>query len=569
MAKTPTPSKTTEELAVEALGLDSLNDPANAIANTAAALPNALGILEVVEVAKWAGFFADSKAEIFKSVGMPPSMQPFSRLTTMPDESFNGILQWPGPLPSTLHKIASEHIAPQMIIGLRVADVLRYAQLSAHFWRPGWRIELRMAGVHPTDTHKKKFREAESFIYNSNIELTDARERDAQRLTGFAKFLAAITRNTLMYDGIAIWTDMARDRRIKAYAAVDAAVIRLINPEVGYAGDKSIFAVGVNEAMQVNQKWTRDELVWSIRNPRLDPNVFGYGYSEIEVAARLIEAFSNAMELNMDAFNKNAIPPGILKLKGTFTQKQLDFINRLWSNIRKGASKNWVFPVMKVPNDGDVDVLDLSRLKGNEVYYKEFMNMLMGAFCAAYKFPTHRLGYKASGQHKDEEQDNIPGWIDEQDVGLMALLSHIETVINEYLLWPNWPELKFCFTGKSPKEDAREYESRSLAMTFDERRALADLPSLHEYVENQDFEDIEDEELEQLKFISRILGLAPVDPGMAGVYQAIVSAMIKTGDVDGQDGGAANARFPAQKDPAKSAKHSHIPGVRRRSKKEK
>lgn len=545
-----------------------LNDLENMIKSENAALPvfKEVEPLEQISAEQWTRFFITEKSEVFKSIGVPPSMQPFSRLTTMPDESFNGILQWPGPLPSVLNKIASEHVAAQMIIGLRVSDVLQYSKLSHHFWKPGWHITSLIPNTNISKVDLKKIREAETFIYNCNNEITNARERDAKRIKNFPSFLAATTRAFLSYDTISTWTDTAKNGVIKAFAPLDPAIVRLINPEVGYKGDKGIIAVGINEAMQVNQTFRRDDIIWYVGNPRLDPNVFGYGYSRLEVAARLIESFSNIMELNMDSFNKNAIPAGILKLKGNFTQKQIDYLNRLWTNIKKGSSKNWVFPVMKVPSDGDVEVLDLQEMKGKEAYYKEWMNMVMGALCAAFDFPVHRLGYKASGQEKDEEIKDLPSWIDEQDTGKGVLLGILETVVNEYILWPAYPDLQFVFTGKSPKEDAREYESRTVSMTIDERRALVDLPPLVDA--EMDTSELEEEEQKQIKLVAHVMGMCPVDPGLVGAFQSIVAALIKQGAVGDGQVETPGAMFTAQKDPARSAKHSHIPGVRRNSSKE-
>lgn len=562
MAKTPNPN---EEIA-KVLDLVDLNKAEDGELFKTAGMPRTdmIAVLDNGLIQKYADNFTP-KAELFKSVGIPPDMQPFTRLSTMPDQTMSGLLQWPGALPGTLKKIVHDHLAPQMIIFQRVADVLQYSKLSSHVWKPGWRVETKIAGKPPSNADMKTIREAETFLLNCNIEITNPRERDAHKLTSFSKFLASLVRNSLTYDGIAIWTDMAQNGKIKAFAALDASVIRLVNPEAGYKGDKRIFAVAINEALQVVKTFTRDELIWSVRNPRVDPDSNGYGLAECEVAGKIIQAYSNAFELNMDAFNKNSIPQAILKLKGAFNQKQLDFWNRIWTNIKKGAAKNWTLPVVRIPTDGDIDILDLTRMKGNEVYYKEFINMLMGAYCAVYRFPVHRFGYKTSGMQKDEEQEALPEWIDEQDLGKIELLNHIENLINEYFIWANWPHLQFTFTGKSPKEDSREFQNRSLSMTIDERRASSDLPPLHELIDQMDI-DAEEKEKDMLKSIARLIGLAPTDPGLSGVFQSIVSAMIKSGaDVGVETPGA---QFPGQTDPAKVKEHGHVGGLRRNSRAE-
>ncbi len=559
------PHSNKDDLA-QILGLEDLNQTADNEFFKSAALPRTelMTSLDLSAIQGFADTFAP-KAELFKSVGIPPDMQPFTRLSTMPDQTMNGLLQWPGALPGTLKKLVHDHLAPQMIIFQRVADVLQYSKLSSHVWKPGWRVETKIAGKPPSKPDLKNIREAETFLLNCNIEITDPRQRDAHKLTSFSKFLASLVRNSLTYDGIAIWTDMAQNGQIKAFAVLDASCIRLVNPEVGYQGDKNIFAVAINEALQVVKTFTRDELIWSVRNPRVDADANGYGLSECEIGGKLIQAYSNAFELNSEAFHKNAIPQAILKLKGAFNQKQIDFWNRIWTNIKKGAAKNWTLPVVRVPTDGDIEILDLTRMKGNEVYYKEFINMLMGAYCAVFRFPVHRFGYKTSGMQKDEEQEDLPQWIDEQDLGKIELLNHIETLINEYFIWANWPQLQFTFTGKSPKEDAREFQNRSLSMTIDERRASSDLPPIFEIVDTMEIKASKKEK-DTLKSIARLIGLAPTDPALAGVFQSVVAAMIKSGaDVGVETPGA---MFPSQKDPAKVESHGNPPGIRRDSRAE-
>ena len=118
----------------------------------------------------------DSYVQFFKSQGealmkgdgvnIPPSSQSFTSLAYMPDLSNSGLTSWIGIPPESLAKIASENISPQMIIGMRVADVLSYANLSRHAWKRGWRITHREADKNPTKDIKKDIVLAENFIMN-------------------------------------------------------------------------------------------------------------------------------------------------------------------------------------------------------------------------------------------------------------------------------------------------------------------------------------------------------------------------------------------------------------------
>ena len=505
----------------------------------------------------------DSYVQFFKSQGealmkgdginIPPSSQSFVTMSMMPDMSNSNIIQWVGVPPESLAKIASENIAPQMIIGMRIADILSYANLSNHPWKKGWRITHREADKNPTKEIRKDVILAENFILNCNTQLTGG-ERDARGYTSFRQFLAALTRDTLIMDGMAVWTDRGDDGKVQAFKTVYSGNIRLAMPG-GYMNDPSIFAVAVDQSGTIITTFTRDELVWYVRNPRSQPDVYGYGLSELQIGVRLIQGFQNAFDMNADTFQRNHVPNGMLLLKGVgWVQRQLDILTRVWNNMAAGISKRWQFPALVVPKDGDLSVLDLSDIRGKEAYYMDYMNLSIGAFCTVYRFPPHRLGYKASGKGPDSEMPNQTAMerIDEEDIGKEELLDHIELMINEYLLSSRFPHLRFEFTGKNQKQDAREYEERQLAMTMKERRANVGLSSLEDAAKESGDEAI--------IAVGKAMDMAPIDPGVAGIFQALISSQGLTGKGVGPEG-----RIDPKIDPAESELHGGISGVRRDS----
>jgi CRISPR/Cas system-associated protein endoribonuclease Cas2 len=645
--------------------------------------------------------------DIKKSITAPPSMMSYARISYMPEMHNAGVMQWPGIPPEALAKVVKENIAPQLIIGMRVDDVQRYSQLSNQAWKPGWKIVTRIHGQQLDKATMKDIREAERFVANCNIETRwdEARVRDGKGLTGIQRFLAMLVRDSLTYDGIAIWTNMDGQGKVNEFQALPAGRIRMTGPN-GYAKpgtppDKSIFAVAVDDTGSVMHTFNRDELVWYVRNARADADVMGYGYPEVELGMRLIQGFTNALDLNVDAFNclsedtevltndgwklfgdidisvdafatlniqtgelefqkatdrvwshydgdmyaldasgdsfmvtpnhrvllkdhnngaysfvhahklyedfdslgdetngcfsvpdsersavsihiekthysgmvgcvtvpnstlyvrrngkpiwtgnSNSVPNGMLLLTGNgWNQRQLDVVARIWTNLKSGNTKSWALPAMQVPRDGKIEILDLTNIKGKEVYYQDFMNMVIGAFCTIYRFPVTRLGYRISGGGTDTKPESgaSSGIIDENDPGLAPLLNHIEAVYNEYLIWSRWPHLQFSFTGKSPKEDAREYEGRSLAMTVDERRVQAGLPPLIDVVDKK------------YKDMAILLGMAPTDPALSGAFQSMAATLL------GQASNAENpgAQFGHKIDPALGEQHGHTSGVRR------
>ena len=503
--------------------------------------------------------FAKSLAsEIKKGTPLPPDMQSFATFSLMPEQHAGGVVQAPGIPFAALRKIARENTAPMAIINLRCADVKRYSMLSTHPWKPGWRIELKRALRTPTEKDKADIMAAEQFITNCSTEI-DPRKRDANQITNFTTFLNMLVHDSLIYDGMSIWTDMALDGKVKSFRCLSTFNIRLATRE-GYKNDPANFAVAVDEAGNIIDVFTRDQLIWYVRNPRPDADIAGYGRSEIEDGVRLIQGFSNAIDSAVDIFNRNAVPNGLLTAKGMWTQRQLDLLSRIWRNLKVGTTKSWALPVIPIPKEGELNVLDLTNLNGQDIRQQDFMNMMMGLFCALYKFPVSRLGYRTSGkgpENNPDPQTSSAGLVDENDPGLAPLLHDIECVINEYILRTRWPHLQFRFTGKNPREDAREYEMRANSMTWGERRAATDLESAEYLTKDAD-----------QKMLAKLMDMCPVDPSLAGIYQNIAAAFVKAkmeGAAPAKEEKSPEALFPSKRDPAQSLDHGHQAGVRRDS----
>lgn len=506
----------------------------------------------------------DYLAEAAKALGTaPPQAFSYSTMTFMPDPGNLGLMQWPGLNPESLRKVARENVAPTIIIQSRVADLARYSGLSTHPWKPGWRISLRDASETISARTRKEIRDAERFIWNCSRDqgYEDARERDARMIHPFEMFLRSFANDTHTFDGWAIWTDMDSSGRVNAFANLPAGMIRLAVPTRGYAGDRTLFAALVDETGTPVKPFTRNEMTWRIRNVRTDPAAMGYGWPEIEMAVRLIQGFQSAIDLNVDTFTKNSIPNGMLLLKGDyFNQDQIDALMREWTNMKRGLTKAWGLPVLSIPDGAEVELMQFMDLKGQEVRYKDHMNMMMGCCCLVYQFPVRRLGMFASGQHKDNQptQDAAVEIQGADDPGLPALLMFCENTINQYLLWPNWPDLQFEFLNKNPKEDARSYESRKLARTWKESRTEADLPPLASIFP------------QEMKQLAEIMEMTPEDPSKSSVFMNVASAFIEKmlgldEEGDGKEKAKPESMIRSKIDPAQSLAHGHASGVRRDS----
>lgn len=519
---------------------------------------------DITSVEQWATVFAPAVSEaggwgaVVKSLTEAPSAIRFANMTTMPGSYDRHLLQWPGLQPSVLRKLANEgNLIIHAVHQQRLLDIGRYSAPSSHIWKPGWRIEMREAGQQPGADELRDIQDATRFLTNGNIETKwDARARDAANLTNFRRFLQEFARDSLRFDLAAVWTDMDLKGRVKAFRTMPAGNIMLADAK-GYMDKKPVFAVGCDDANTVLEEFTRDRLAVFVRNPRTDPGVGGYGFPETEMALRVIQAFTNAFDMNADLFTKSAVPNGLLKLKGLWTPKQVDSMSRIWRNLKTGPTKTHALPAVNIPKDGDIELLDLSNIAEHDILYRDYINMMGGLYCAITGFNVRRLGYKLSGSGSDGAPKagmDDSDLVDDTDPALAPLLEGIEEFVTEYLIWPSWPHLRMRFYGKNPKEDARAYEARKNAMTLGEMRTMNDLPPLTDGAKKDD------------KELLQLMERCPNDPGLAGVFQALASA--KLGAAANDEGGD-GARMAPNKDPAKSEKHGATSGVRRDSAKEK
>ena len=164
----------------------------------------------------------------------PPNIFNYANISVVPEKSLSEIMPKPGLPFETIERWAQVNLAPIILINTRVDDVLRYSQYSDQSWKPGWRIVLENEALAPSDQEKEEIELAKRFIHHSNIYTTngDSITMYEKNLLYFPEFLARITRDSLTYDGISIWTQRNENNMIEAYAPFPTSMIRLVRDGV-------------------------------------------------------------------------------------------------------------------------------------------------------------------------------------------------------------------------------------------------------------------------------------------------------------------------------------------------
>ncbi len=531
---------------------------------------------------------------IAKAENVPQVQSGLSTLNLLPEPMQDNIAPYPDYGVDYLKSLASEHLAVKMIINVRTNDILSFSTPSQQPWKRGWKIIMRNAALQPTDEDLRDIQAAQMFLEMGGIEYgRDVFKRDLYGSYSFPNFLSGLIRDTYTYDAMSIFTFRDQQKRVRQFSLFPAEQIRLalltystvqdgkvIEHLGGYKNDPSRFAVALTETGQPGRSFTREELYYYRRNVRNQPRNPGYGYSEVAQALDLIQTVTHAVETNKNVFDRNSIPLSYLKMKGGWTNKQFAFVQRYFQNVVRNRQFAYSIPAFKIPKDGDIELGQVSN-EIRKAAYTELWNMTLAAFSVVCGIPHTRLGYSMSGEVR-QPKENPAHEEQNRDYGLIVLLSHIETVINEALIQQRWPRLMFAFTSKNPDEDARAYEARYNSMFYGERRAANDLQPyssavfdaltrFDESLQKLSPEVRNDPELMRLARASVILEVMPADPALAGVAQTILSQVMGGEAAPGGDQAEApvGARISNKKDPVRSREHGHQPGVRRDSRKEK
>jgi hypothetical protein len=357
------------------------------------------------------------------------------------------------------------------IVLTRVRQVSRFTQISED---GGLGFEIR----HAERKHEMTLPEEGSaallakFFANCGWEFNPRARRKLKR-DNFTKFMAKLTRDSLTMDAAPIETEMKRNANlgIDGIYALDGATIRLCT-EMGYDGDDSIIAVQVVQG-QIRTTYTADQIVYEVRNPRSDVNVGGYGMGETELLIRVVTGILNAMTYNINGFDKNAIPKGLLNISGDYSTEDLTAFKRQWNAMVKGINNAWSLPVL-VSKDGEGKAsFENFGVEFNEMYFAKWMTFLTSICCAIYGMSPEEINSESFSAQKSSlsGSDTSEKLADSKDKGLRPLMGYFESTLTDYVVSAFGEKYCFRWVGLDEKDQEQAWEGKKLILTVDELRA--------------------------------------------------------------------------------------------------
>lgn len=333
------------------------------------------------------------------------------------------------------------------VIQTRVSQVAAFSKPSHDRFSMGFRVRPReQEKKETTPAEKKWIEQAETFITRTGI-TDNPRGRD-----NFKTFLKKFSWDSLVYDQSCMEVVENRKGVPCEFYAVDGSTIRLADTASTYmneALDEEIRYVQIYDGVIINE-YTQNQMCFGTRNPRTDIKLYGYGVSELEMMIRAVTAFLWGWEYNQNAFSQGSVHKGLLNFKGAIPDRQLRQFRRHWYGLLSSVSNSWKTPIL---NAEDVQWIPMHSTN-RDMEYNAWMDFLIKVLCSFYAMDPIEVNFRYgnSGQRSTMQESNNKEKITEsKERGLRPLLDHIETQINQCVIWPINENFEFAFVGLDAK----------------------------------------------------------------------------------------------------------------------
>jgi len=369
---------------------------------------------------------------------------------------------------------------------------------------------------HLTSEGEMEFiKDLEKFIYNCGAPKPNPHNQFKR--DDFETFLKKITRDSLIYDQACV--EVVEDRKGQPYefVAVDASTIRIaaknfiFGPNETYhnrtpnfanhfasgdltrgpfrildlyekrARDEIDYVQVING--QIENVYSREELIFGVRNPRTDIYIQGYGYGELEQLITIITSYLYAEQYNQRYFSQGSAPKGLLNIRGeNFTPDMLEGFRRQWRANLEGVENAWKTPILQA--EQGVDWIELTK-SNRDMEYGSWLEFLIKIACAVYLIDPAELNFDLHGGVQQTPLfESSQEWKlkASRDRGLKPLLRFIAKQINQNIISKIDDHFVFDFVGLDELTEQEKHELRqeqvASYMTLNEIRRAEDLPDI-------------------------------------------------------------------------------------------
>jgi hypothetical protein len=379
-----------------------------------------------------------------------------------------GYRQTPGVVTyDTLLQMTERDPVIAAIIQTRIQQVISFMQPQPNKYSIGfkmlprdWQTRKKMSAG-----DRRRCARLQKFLLNTGVEYN----RDRDDLEMFAK---KFVRDSLTWDqatfekvrGMPV--DYGKPGKLLSFTATPSASMRIAYPKHKKGTPLSVQEArkAVKYAQVVNGKivneYTSDELAFCVRNPRANIDVYGYGYTELEMLLNTITAHLWAEEWNRRQFSNGATIKGLLNVKGNVPNQQLEAFRRQWAMQVAGVANAHRTPVL---NAEGVEWFPL-QLSNTEMGYQVWLEYLIKVACACFQMDPSEINFDLRGgagvsqpmfMTTNEAQQKLS-----KDRGLRPLLRFIATTLNRQLIWEIDDRYEIEIIGLDAKSEEQAIELR-------------------------------------------------------------------------------------------------------------
>jgi hypothetical protein len=271
---------------------------------------------------------------------------------------------------------------------------------------------------------------------------------------------------------------MKKNRRlgIDGFYAVDGATVRLCSDDSSGRDPEEKFAVQVVQG-RLMTAYTRDQLIYEVRNPQTDVALAGYGQAEPELMIKIVTGFLNALAYNSKGFDENAIPKGMLQLFGDYQTEDQTAFKRYWNAMVKGVNNAWSIPVMFNRDPQGKAEFTKFGVEFNEMYFAKWMTFLTAIICAIYGMDPEEISFESFSSNRSSlsGSDTEEKIANSKDKGFRPFMAYYEQMMTDFICSSFDPKYCFRWVGLDAEDPKWVQERKKLAMSVDEMRAEMNL----------------------------------------------------------------------------------------------
>lgn len=321
------------------------------------------------------------------------------------------------------------------IIQTRLNQVASFCRVSDDKYEMGFSVSENKLSKTPVE----KRQEVASFMENAGFL--------SQGESNLNSFIRKFTRDSLILDqGCA--EIVPRRNGIPAYfLAVDGASIRRLKG-INDIPDRGLPAYCQIIDEVIKAEYSRDQLIFGVRNPSTDLLNNGYGFSELEMLITTVTTLINAEKYNSVSLSQGGTKKGVLVVKGEVDNNMFASFRQDFKTAVQNAATSWRPPVIRIGKDASIDWVALDQ-SNRDLEYAQLFEFIVKTATSVYQISPEEVNWTIGQAGSNVSFNSGAGdrLRYSKDKGLRPLLTFLGSLLDSHIVKRIDPNLRFDFTG--------------------------------------------------------------------------------------------------------------------------